>query len=153
MGRILFNSRSKSLKKRRVDEEEDLLDELSRRLNEFDGNSKYNSVLDSDYTEEEYDDISDNEDFDDEDLDSEYYDEDDEDLEEEILHNKQLTVDLPNVLRTEIKKQEPFRDYLLFKYKGEICEGVPLAEINPNKFIFKIDGKMRSIVLSEIKIL
>ena len=36
MGRILFNSRNKSLKKRRVDEEEDLLDELSRRLNEFD---------------------------------------------------------------------------------------------------------------------
>lgn len=152
---ILDKAKKKSVKvrRRKLDEEVDLHDELSQKLEEYDGESSYDTAADFD-DDYDYNDISDV-DVEDEDIDSleNSYDEDDEDLEEEILRNKELTVDLPEILRNELKKKEPNRDYLLFKYKGEICEGVPMAEINPNKFIFKINDKMRSIVLSEIKIL
>ena len=152
---ILDKAKKKSVKvhRRKLDEEVDLHDELSQKLEEYDGESSYDRAADFD-DDYDYDDISDAE-IEDEDIDSleNSYDEDEEDLEEEILRNKELTVDLPEILRNELKKKEPNRDYLLFKYKGEICEGVPMAEINSNKFIFKINDKMRSVVLSEIKIL
>ena len=152
MSRILIKKQNKypAVRRRSAinEHEEDLHEGLSRKLEEYDGETSYDDKDDwyDDYEEidgqpAEIDDIYSSEDT--------YSDED----EEELLHNKELTVNLVDILRNEIKKLEPDRDYLLYKYRGEVCEGIPMAEINPNKFIFKVDGKMKSVTLSEIKIL
>lgn len=60
---------------------------------------------------------------------------------------------LLNVLRDELKLKECDRGFLRFKYRGEIYDGVPMVEINPSKFVFKIDDKMKSILLAEITIM
>ena len=60
---------------------------------------------------------------------------------------------LLNVLRDELKLKECDRGYLTFKYRGEIYDGIPMVEINPSKFVFKIDDKMKSILLSEITVM
>ena len=52
-----------------------------------------------------------------------------------------------SVIRDELKKKEYLRRSLRFIYKGEVCEGVPMAEINPSKFVFKIDGKLVGVKL------
>ena len=72
---------------------------------------------------------------------------------ESIVNDKTIKTTLVNMLRDELKKKEPNRDFLRFRYRGEICDGVPISEINPSKFIFKIDDKLRGVNLSEIKIL
>ena len=69
------------------------------------------------------------------------------------VNYKTIKTTLVNMLRDELKKKEPNRDFLRFRYRGEICDGVPISEINPSKFIFKIDDKLRGVNLSEIKIL
>ena len=69
------------------------------------------------------------------------------------VNDKTIKKTLVNMLRDELKKKEPNRDFLRFRYRGEICDGVPISEINPSKFIFKIDDKLRGVNLSEIKIL
>ena len=69
------------------------------------------------------------------------------------VNDKTIKTTLVNMLRDELKKKEPNRDFLRFRYRGEICDGVPISEINPSKFIFKIDDKLRGVNLSEIKIL
>ena len=68
------------------------------------------------------------------------------------VNDKTIKTTLVNMLRDELKKKEPNRDFLRFRYRGEICDGVPISEINPSKFIFKIDDKLRGVNLSEIKI-
>lgn len=60
---------------------------------------------------------------------------------------------LLSVLRDELKLKECDRGYLTFKYRGEIYDGIPMAEINPSKFVFSIDNKMKSILLSEITVM
>ena len=153
MGRIFIRRTKNSstrLNKKRLDEELDLHDGLSRKMEEYDGKSLYDS-----------DDIDDDFDEYDSDLDDDHtmaadvdlYDDYDEDDEDDVLRSRELMVDLVDILRREIKKKEPYRDYLLFKYRGEICEGVPMAEVNAGKFIFKINDTMRAVVLSEIKVL
>lgn len=69
------------------------------------------------------------------------------------VNDKTIKTTLVNMLRDELNKKEPNRDFLRFRYRGEICDGVPISEINPSKFIFKIDDKLRGVNLSEIKIL
>ena len=62
---------------------------------------------------------------------------------------------LLSALRNELKLKEYDRSSLLFQKDGEEMEGVPMLEINPNKFVFKMlpEGKLRSITLSDIVIL
>jgi hypothetical protein len=62
---------------------------------------------------------------------------------------------LLSALRDELKLQEPDRGALAFSKDGVDYEGVPMLEINPNKFVFKLEpnGKMQSIVLSDIQVL
>ena len=88
--------------------------------------------------------------------------EDPDDIQEEpveqedgdISKNKKLGTALVKILRDEISsKKEYERDFLRFRYRGEICDGVPMAEINPSRFVFKIDNILKAINLSEIKIL
>ena len=56
-------------------------------------------------------------------------------------------------LREELQKAEDKRDYLVFKYREETLKGVPMAELNPGKFVFNIDGKLKGINLAEAIIL
>ncbi len=88
--------------------------------------------------------------------------EDPDDIQEEpveqedgdISKNKKLGTALVKILRDEISsKKEYERDFLRFRYRGEICDGVPMSEINPSRFVFKIDNILKAINLSEIKIL
>lgn len=84
--------------------------------------------------------------------------EDDKDIdddEDEVYYEYELDDDpktLLSALRNELKLKEYERSSLLFQKDGEELEGVPMLEINPNKFVFKIlpEGKLRSIVLSDI---
>ena len=64
-----------------------------------------------------------------------------------------ITDTVVTALRDELKKKEYQRDYLKFRYRGEVCDGVPMLEINPSKFVFKIDDKLVGVKLGEIKIL
>lgn len=93
----------------------------------------------------------------------EVYDTDDEDIDDNQepeedtssvdINDKNIKNTLVNMLRAELQKKECYRDYLRFRYRGEICDGVPMSEINPSKFVFKIDKKLKAVNLSEIKIL
>ena len=69
------------------------------------------------------------------------------------INAKDLGFKLTKALREELEKVEYTRNYLRFKYRGETLEGVPLAEINPAKFVFNINGKMRAINLCEVIVL
>ena len=75
-----------------------------------------------------------------------------DDIEDDSI-GKDVTTAVVTALRNELKKKEYQRDYLKFKYKGEVCDGVPMAEINPSRFVFKINDKLVAIQLGEIKIL
>ena len=59
---------------------------------------------------------------------------------------------LLSALRYELKLQEPDRGALSFSKDGVDYEGVPMLEINPNKFVFKLEpeGKLKSFLLSDI---
>ena len=59
---------------------------------------------------------------------------------------------LLSALRDELKLQEPDRGALSFSKDGIDYEGVPMLEINPNKFVFKREpeGKLKSFLLSDI---
>ena len=59
---------------------------------------------------------------------------------------------LLSALRDELKLQEPDRGSLEFSKDGIDYEGIPMLEINPNKFVFKLepDGKLKSFLLSDI---
>ena len=82
----------------------------------------------------------------------------DDDEEEETYYEYEFDDDpktLLSALRNELKLKEYDRSSLLFQKDGEELEGVPMLEINPNKFVFKMlpEGKLRSITLSDIVIL
>lgn len=98
-----------------------------------------------------------NEDVEDESLNDDITDElddvDDQEVVNDVDKNKELGTQLVKILRQELEKKECSRDYLSFRYRGEIYDGVPMAEINPSKFVFKIDNILKAINLSEIKIL
>lgn len=117
----------------------------------------YDDILDYDDSESSYDLTSMyKNDSDDVFGDSVINDQDDDDIETyDVIdvNDKTIKTTLVNMLRDELKKKEPNRDFLRFRYRGEICDGVPISEINPSKFIFKIDDKLRGVNLSEIKIL
>ena len=92
----------------------------------------------------------------------EVYDDSDEDLDDDTqdddtsevsINDKNIKNTLVNMLRKELEKKEYYRDYLRFRYRGEICDGVPMSEINSSKFVFKIDNKLKAVNLGEIKIL
>ena len=67
---------------------------------------------------------------------------------------------LVSVLRAELNKPEPDRGSLDFRFNGVNYTGVPMNEINSDKFVFKIIddddnqiGPLRSFILSNITIL
>ncbi len=90
---------------------------------------------------------------------SDFVEEDDDDEEENEFANyeeidaKELGPKLSKALREELQKPEYNRDFLKFKYNNEIFEGIPEAEINPGKFVFSINGKLKAINLSNIFVL
>lgn len=65
-----------------------------------------------------------------------------------------------SALRAELKKTEDKRLKLCFRHRGVYYEGVPLLEIDPNKFVFSMldpntdepTGKMSSFKISEISV-
>ena len=120
-----------------LDYEEDVFDTINNNSDRFYGNN--------DYIDENNEVIED-----------EPFEQEDEDQTEDIKDNyigKDVTTAVVTALRDELKKKEYLRDYLRFRYRGEVCDGVPMAEINPSKFVFKIDDKLVGVKLGEIKIL
>lgn len=78
---------------------------------------------------------------------------DEDDIEEQsyvVAEPKTLT----GALRDELKLLEPDRGTLLFRYMGVDYEGVPMLEINPNKFVFKIlpSNKLKTFLINEIQL-
>ena len=149
MGRIKINTKTKKAVKEsyiddlgydvdtELDSEVDVFDAINHNSDQFYGKT--------DYLDEDGEVIED-----------EPFEQEAEELPEEIKDNsagKDVTAAVVAALRDELKKKEYQRDYLRFRYRGEVCDGVPMAEINPSKFVFKIDGRLVGVKLGEIKIL
>ena len=149
MGRIKINTKTKKAVKEsyiddlgydvdtELDSEVDVSDAINHNSDQFYGKT--------DYLDEDGEVIED-----------EPFEQEAEDLPEEIKDNfagKDVTAAVVAALRDELKKKEYLRDYLRFRYRGEVCDGVPMAEINPSKFVFKIDDRLVGVKLGEIKIL
>ena len=149
MGRIKINTKTKKAVKEsyiddlgydvdtELDSEVDVFDAINHNSDQFYGKTDYldedGEVIEDDPFEQEA-----------------------EEQPEEIKDNspgKDVTAAVVTALRDELKKKEYQRDYLRFRYRGEVCDGVPMAEINPSKFVFKIDDKLVGVKLGEIKIL
>lgn len=92
-------------------------------------------------------------------LDFSYPDEDDiDDIDDDeyttlYVPDEDNTGVLVNLLRKELKKPEYARSFLRFRYRDEVYDGIPMAEIRADKFVFKVENTMMGINLSEIKIL
>ena len=149
MGRIKINTKMKKPVKERyiddlgydidseLDSEEDIFDTINNNSDKFYEKPDY---LD------EYDDV----------IEDEPFEQEDEEQSENIKNDStdtDITDAVVTALRDELKKKEYNRDYLRFRYRGEVCDGVPMVEINPSKFVFKIDDKLVGVKLGEIKIL
>ena len=149
MGRIKINTKTKKAVKEsyiddlgydvdtELDSEVDVFDAINHNSDQFYGKT--------DYLDEDGEVIED-----------EPFEQEAEELPEEIKDNsagKDVTAAVVAALRDELKKKEYQRDYLKFRYRGEVCDGVPMLEINPSKFVFKIDDKLVGVKLGEIKIL
>ena len=149
MGRIKINTKTKKAVKEsyiddlgydvdtELDSEVDVFDAINHNSDQFYGKT--------DYLDEDGEVIED-----------EPFEQEAEDLPEEIKDNfagKDVTAAVVAALRDELKKKEYQRDYLRFRYRGEVCDGVPMAEIDPSKFVFKIDDRLVGVKLGEIKIL
>ena len=149
MGRIKLNAKTKkSVKESYIDDlgydidsdldsEADVFDTMNHHSDQFYGKTEY---LDEDG----------------EVIEDEPFEQEDEEQSEEIKDDyvgKDVSAAVVNALRDELKKKEYLRDYLRFRYRGEICDGVPMADINPSKFVCKIDDKLVGVKLGEIKIL
>lgn len=149
MGRIKINTKTKKAVKEsyiddlgydvdtELDSEVDVFDAINHNSDQFYGKT--------DYLDEDGEVIED-----------EPFEQEAEELPEEIKDNsagKDVTAAVVAALRDELKKKEYQRDYLRFRYRGEVCDGVPMAEIDPSKFVFKIDDKLVGVKLGEIKIL
>ena len=149
MGRIKLNTKTKKAVKgsyiddleydidAELDSEVDLYDVINNNSDQFYGKTCYldenGEVIEDETFEQETEEQSD-------------------DIEDDYT-GKDVTPAVVTALRNELKKKEYLRDYLKFKYKGEVCDGVPMAEINPSRFVFKINDKLVAIQLGEIKIL
>ena len=149
MGRIKLNTKTKKAAKgsyiddleydidAELDSEVDLYDVINNNSDQFYGKTCYldenGEVIEDETFEQESEEQSD-------------------DIEDDSI-GKDVTTAVVTALRNELKKKEYLRDYLRFRYKGEVCDGVPMAEINPSKFVFKIDDKLVGVKLGEIKIL
>ena len=149
MGRIKLNTKTKKVVKgsyiddleydidSELDSEVDLFDTINNNSDQFYGKTCYldenGEVIEDDPFEQETEEQSD-------------------DIEDDSI-GKDVTTAVVTALRNELKKKEYQRDYLKFKYKGEVCDGVPMAEINPSRFVFKINDKLVAIQLGEITIL
>ena len=149
MGRIKLNTKTNKAAKgsyiddleydidSELDSEVDLFDTINNNSDQFYGKTCYldenGEVIEDDPFEQETEEQSD-------------------DIEDDSI-GKDVTTAVVTALRNELKKKEYQRDYLKFKYKGEVCDGVPMAEINPSRFVFKINDKLVAIQLGEIKIL
>lgn len=149
MGRIKLNTKTKKAVKgsyiddleydidAESDSEVDLFDTINNNSDQFYGKTCYldenGEVIEDETFEQETEEQSD-------------------DIEDDYT-GKDVTTAVVTALRNELKKKEYQRDYLKFKYKGEVCDGVPMAEINPSRFVFKINDKLVAIQLGEIKIL
>ena len=75
---------------------------------------------------------------------------------EELSREEEYTPkNLVSLLRQELKRLYCDRGTLSFRYNGEDYEGVPMLEINPNKFVFEVgdDKKLKSFLISDITIL
>lgn len=149
MGRIKINTKTKKAVKEsyiddlgydidsELDSEEDIFDTINSNSDKFYEKPDY---LD------EYDDV----------IEDEPFEQEDEEQSENIKNDSTdtyITDTVVTALRDELKKKEYQRDYLKFRYRGEVCDGVPMLEINPSKFVFKIDDKLVGVKLGEIKIL
>lgn len=149
MGRIKINTKTKKAVKEsyiddlgydidlELDSEEDIFDTINNNSDKFYEKPDY---LD------EYDDV----------IEDEPFEQEDEEQSENIKNDytdTDITDAIVTALRDELKKKEYKRDYLRFRYRGEVCDGVPMVEINPSKFVFKIDDKLVGVKLGEIKIL
>lgn len=149
MGRIKLNTKTKKVVKEsyiddlgydmdaELDSEVDVFDAINNNSNQFYGKT--------DYLDENGEVIED-----------EPFEQESEEQPEEIKDDsvgKDVTAAVITALRDELKKKEYQRDYLRFRYRGEVCDGVPMAEINPSKFVFKIDDRLVGVKLGEIKIL
>ena len=149
MGRIKINTKTKKAVKEsyiddlgydvdtELDSEVDVFDAINHNSDQFYGKTDYldedGEVIEDDPFEQEA-----------------------EEQLEEIKDNsagKDVTAAVVAALRDELKKKEYQRDYLRFRYRGEVCDGVPMAEIDPSKFVFKIDDRLVGVKLGEIKIL
>lgn len=149
MGRIKLNTKTKKAVKgsyiddleydidEELDSEVDLYDVINNNSDQFYGKTCYldenGEVIEDETFEQETEEQPD-------------------DIEDDYT-GKDVTPAVVTALRNELKKKEYQRDYLKFKYKGEVCDGVPMAEINPSRFVFKINDKLVAIQLGEIKIL
>jgi hypothetical protein len=149
MGRIKLNTKTKKVVKEsyiddlgydidaELDSEVDVFDAINHNSDQFYGKT--------DYLDENGEVIED-----------EPFEQEVEEQPEEIKDDsagKDVTAAVVTALRDELKKKEYQRDYLRFRYRGEVCDGVPMAEINPSKFVFKIDDRLVGVKLGEIKIL
>lgn len=149
MGRIKLNTKTKKVVKEsyiddlgydmdaELDSEVDVFDAINNNSNQFYGKT--------DYLDENGEVIED-----------EPFEQELEEQPEEVKDDsvgKDVTAAVVAALRDELKKKEYQRDYLRFRYRGEVCDGVPMAEINPSKFVFKIDDRLVGVKLGEIKIL
>ena len=149
MGRIKINTKTKKTVKEsyiddlgydidsELDSEEDIFDTIDNNSDQFYEKSDY---LD------EYDEVIEDEPFEQED------EEQSENIKDDSI-STDISAAVVTALRDELKKKEYQRDYLKFRYRGEVCDGVPMLEINPSKFVFKIDDKLVGVKLGEIKIL
>ena len=149
MGRIKLNTKTKKVVKEsyiddlgydidaELDSEVDVFDAINHNSDQFYGKT--------DYLDENGEVIED-----------EPFEQELEEQPEEVKDDsvgKDVTAAVVAALRDELKKKEYQRDYLRFRYRGEVCDGVPMAEINPSKFVFKIDDRLVGVKLGEIKIL
>ena len=152
MGRIKINTKTKkAVKESYIDDIDDLGYDVDTELDsEVDVFDAINHNSDQFYGKTDY------LDEDGEVIEDEPFEQEAEELPEEIKDNsagKDVTAAVVAALRDELKKKEYQRDYLRFRYRGEVCDGVPMAEINPSRFVFKINDKLVAIQLGEIKIL
>ena len=152
MGRIKINTKTKkAVKESYIDDIDDLGYDVDTELDsEVDVFDAINHNSDQFYGKTDY------LDEDGEVIEDEPFEQEAEELPEEIKDNsagKDVTAAVVAALRDELKKKEYQRDYLRFRYRGEGCDGVPMAEIDPSKFVFKIDDRLVGVKLGEIKIL
>lgn len=149
MGRIKLNTKTKKVVKEsyiddlgydmdaELDSEVDVFDAINNNSNQFYGKTDYldenGEVIEDEPFEQEFE-------------------EQPEEIKDDSV-GKDVTAAVITALRDELKKKEYQRDYLRFRYRGEVCDGVPMAEINPSKFVFKIDDRLVGVKLGEIKIL